>query len=447
VTAALADSHAVHGIDTLDGDLRDEVFVGQIVQDVDAIVHLAPLTSGFGDDNERLDHSTRGSYLLTEHAARAGVKCIVTASSLALFPAHLRAQFHVDSSWRPQPDTSPEQLSVWLAEVCVRETARINGISASAIRLDPAAPATSSAHALVAALPITSPAHSGGWSVVHAPEATLPAAEHAHPRQNLPRPIKNVVIFGAGGPLGAAVAEVLKPYYTLRLTDLQQIDTLLETARPQSPGAPLPVRPEPPHEWQSVDVRDPAQVRAACAGMDAAINLSVLRNVLNLAFQVNMLGARNVMSAAVDAGVHRVVHTGPFMLGAAGAPGYNWDYEIVDDVPPRPGTSWLYFMSKLCGQEMVKIYARQHGLSVPALTFCEFVNPAVSSVRPIHPLSISWTDAAHAVRAALEVETLPRPFEYFHIGTDLPHDVYVTEKAKRLLGWQPRDDLRQFFGR
>ena len=207
-----------------------------------------------------------------------------------------------------------------------------------------------------------------------------------------------MVIFGAGGPLGSAVTSELAGDYTLRLTDVQPFDALAK-AEPQSPGAPLPVALGEPHAWRVVDVRNGQQVLDACDGMDAIINCSVVRYGDENAFRVNTVGAYNVMRAAVAHGIRRVVHTGPFMLGDRGAFGYDWDEQIVDDVPPRPGIGWIYFPSKHLGQAICRIFAEHHGLSVPALTFCEFYNPDVPRSRRLHPLAISWQDAARAIRA------------------------------------------------
>ena len=84
-----------------------------------------------------------------------------------------------------------------------------------------------------------------------------------------------VCIFGAGGPVGAAAQHALEDHYTLRLTDIRMVDEILEAGEPQSKGAPMPTRPEPPHEWRRVDVGNYEEVLSAAEGMDALINVSV----------------------------------------------------------------------------------------------------------------------------------------------------------------------------
>ncbi len=475
--------------DACAGDLRNLDFARDIVVGIDAIVHLAPIATRLPNDGDSLDHATRGTYVLADAAAKATtpVKRIVLTSSLRLFPPEITACYRIDESWRPRPGTDLHCLCAWLGETCLRETVRVTGTPTLCLRMGDVVDDASSAgkpfdpywlHIEDAVASIKTALEKNidvsGWSIVHVGAAGARAAsphtaagfaklphtpKHSFdssadalstvtPKHTIAsRPIKHVVVFGAGGPLAVAGTDALAQAYTLRLTDVKPIDELIATLQPQSPGAPLPVAPQPPHEWRVVDVCNADQVMAACEGMDAIINCSVIRNDLAGAFRVNMLGAWNVMRAAAAQGIHRVVHTGPFMLGDRGRGGYDWDYDIVDDVPPRPGTAWLYFMSKLCGQEIVRIFAHAHGLTVPALTFCMFVNPDVPSQDPIHPLTVSWQDAGQAVRCALETPSLPSPFEYFHIGADLPHGVYSIEKAKRLLHWQPRDAIESRYMR
>jgi nucleoside-diphosphate-sugar epimerase len=257
-----------------------------------------------------------------------------------------------------------------------------------------------------------------------------------------------VVIFGAGGPLAAAAAPLLASSFRLRLTDVRPLAEIAAEAKPQSPGAPLPAVLGPPHETMPVDVTDYDQVLRACEGMDAIVNCTVVRPHPVLAFHVNTIGAYHVMRAAVAHRIRRVVHTGPLQVLNDLPGGYAWDFGIPDEALPRPG-SWLYLHSKYLGHETVRLIAEAHGLEVPALYFCNFVNP--DTARPggegINPMTVSWEDAGHAIRRAVEIPSLPAPFEILHILADLPHGKYSGEKAYRLLGWRPRDDLAHLYAR
>jgi nucleoside-diphosphate-sugar epimerase len=269
------------------------------------------------------------------------------------------------------------------------------------------------------------------------------------PRERIPsRPIRNVVIFGAGGPLAAAATPALAGTYRLRLADLRDIADIVAENRPQAPGAPLPRALEPPHETMQVDVTDPDQVLRACEGMDAVINCTVNREHPINAFRVNALGAYNVMAAAVAHKIRRVVHTGPQLVAPHWSGGYCGDFAVPDDAPPRPGTN-LYGHTKYLGQELVRLFAEAYDLQVPTLLFTSLVNPETAATHPggVHPMSISWEDAGLAVRRALETPDLPSPFERLHILADLPHGIYSAAKARRLLGWRPRDNLAHLWAR
>jgi nucleoside-diphosphate-sugar epimerase len=424
------------GVEYCAGDLRDSDFAATVVADTDAVVHLAPLTVQFPDDLETLDHAARGTYHLARAAREAGVRQLVLGSTLALFDA-CDPGWQLTERWRPRPQPTPALLAALLAERSLREVARENGLAATCLRLGDLAQGGA---ALAAAL--NEPAE--GWSVRHVEAGWRPAGV-ARPAPLPARSIQNVVIFGAGGPLAAAAAVELAPVYRLRLTDARSIEAAA-AGSPQSVGAPLPIPPAPPHEWRVVDVTDAAAVEAACAGMDAIINCTVVRPDPVAAWRVNLLGVQSVMRAAVAHGIKRVVHTGPYQVAQPGPAGYAWDDFVAADASPRPGTH-LYIHTKYLGQELCRVYAEWYGLEVPALLFCNFVNPDQPASRSLHPLTVSWRDAAVALRRAVEVATLPTPMEVFHIGADLPHGAYPNDKAKQLLGWQPRDTLAALYTR
>jgi nucleoside-diphosphate-sugar epimerase len=289
------------------------------------------------------------------------------------------------------------------------------------------------------------PAHTfAGWPGSDRP---APSAGHTPPAPIPSRPIRRVLLLGAGGPLASAAIPLLAASYTLRLADLRPLREIVADAR-RGAGQPVPTLLGPPHELREVDVTDPAQVLAACEGVDAIVNCTVVRPHPVEAFRVNCLGAYHIMRAAVAHRIRRVVHTGPQQVTLDRPGGYWWDFDVPDEAPPRPG-SLLYSNTKYLGQEVCRLFAEAYGLEVPVLLFSRFVDPATAQPTPdgVFPMTVSWEDAGHALRRALEVPGLPSPFEIFHILADLPHGKYSNTKARRLLGWRPRDTLVHLWAR
>jgi nucleoside-diphosphate-sugar epimerase len=242
--------------------------------------------------------------------------------------------------------------------------------------------------------------------------------------------------------MGAVTTQELSSSYQLRVTDLRPIKEIAAEARPQAPGAPLPIPLDAPHETRQVDVRDPAQVMAAAEGMDAIINCTVVRPHPVDAFLVNTIGAYNVMRAAVAHRIRRIVHTGPLVQFIRGIGDHSGDYDLHVDAPPRP-YDHLYIHSKYLGTEICRVFADYYGLEVPALLFYMLYNPTMPV--PPYPFMISWPDTGRALRRALEVTSLPSPFEMINISADLPHGRYDFRKAREVLDWEPRDALEDFW--
>lgn len=239
-----------------------------------------------------------------------------------------------------------------------------------------------------------------------------------------------VLILGGAGMLGPYVVPALQQDYELRVTDIQ----------------PLPI--EFDGDFRLVNVADGGQVMAAAEGMDAIINLSVLRQDRKLAFDVNALGCYHMMEAAVAHGIRRVINTGPHFTVAGGS--YEWfDYEIGPDVPAQPGAN-LYALSKSVGQEICRVYSGHHDLYVQTYLFYNFVDPAHPKQKvEIAPFSVSWQDAARVFAYGLEIplERLPSRCEVFNVFADIPHGKFSNEKVKRILGWNARDDISAIWRR
>ena len=256
-----------------------------------------------------------------------------------------------------------------------------------------------------------------------------------------------VCVFGAGGPVGAMVARALKDDYTLRLTDLKHVDQILAEGKPQSKGAPLPEKPEAPHEWRCVDVSDYNQVREAVEGMDAVINVAVLRHDLVPAFRVNTVGAYHVMKACVGSGIKRIIHTGPRHT-RLGFEGDYWpDFDVPDEAPLHPGRD-LYALTKHLGGQVVRVFAEEHDLEVLCFLFCSFRpgdGGTAANGSGVHPLTVAWEDTGEPFRLGLQLDKLESNYDVFDITVQLPHGKFGTGKAQRVLAWQPEFTFERLY--
>lgn len=264
--------------------------------------------------------------------------------------------------------------------------------------------------------------------------------------------IENVLIVGAGGPLGAIITQELSRSYTLRLADIRPLSALLKD-KPQSSGAPLPRRLASPHEWVRADVRSSKEMDAVCSGIDAVINCSVIRTDPTQAYSVNALGVYNLLRAAVKQGVRRVIQTGPNQF--SGSHPYAKSYE-----------NNVYRQSKLLGEKIARGFAEDCDMEVIALRFGELLSrdrkdqnekmifsltafigvvwnkvmrnrAGVPSPTDLCAFSVSWDDAAKAVRLALEVKEPPRRFCVADITAASIGDVFSNRMAKEILGGEP----------
>lgn len=428
-----------------DGDPRDGAAVSAAVAGADAVVYVGVGLSESWRRAEDLDRATRGIFVLATELARAGVRHLVLRSSLAFF-SRVPQSWRLQPSWRPRPSPQLEELCPYLSELSLREVARATGLHVTVLRVGDTATEAEVAAAVEAALLVPSVA----WRVQHLGELTTrpesDTGEHwrsifAPQEPTASRALRRVAVLGAGGPIGRVVADALAERYLLRLADLFP----LADAKRQSADAPV-ARPLPaPHEEVRLDVRDYGSVLAACSGCDAIVNLTVVRPDPVDAFLVNTLGAWNVGRAAAALGIRRVVQTGPQLLTLHNEGDYCGDFHIAGDAPTRPGRH-LYGHSKFLGNEALRVLAEWHDLEVVNLMFNGFAQPGVTQA-PHGPaaMMLSWDDAARAIQCALEVESLPSPYEEFHCVADFPHAQCRTDKAQRLLGWQPQDALEDLW--
>ena len=146
----------------------------------------------------------------------------------------------------------------------------------------------------------------------------------------------NILLLGANGMLGPYVIKALENEHKLRLTDIND-------------------PPDTNHEYIKLDVLDLDGVIAAAKGMDAIVNLSVLRPHRIVAFDVNAVGCYNAMRAAVEHKINKVINTGPHFT-IAGPTYEDFDFNINPEIPSQSGTG-LYAHTKSLGQEICRVFS------------------------------------------------------------------------------------------
>lgn len=122
------------------------------------------------------------------------------------------------------------------------------------------------------------------------------------------------------------------------------------------------------------DICDPATVGRAAAGCDTIIHLAANTRVIEsiedptLNFEVNVRGTFNILMAARDVGVKRVVmaSTGGAILGDVEPP-------VHEGMVPQPAAP--YGASKLAGEGYGYAFASSYGMQVTALRFSNVYGP------------------------------------------------------------------------
>lgn len=102
-------------------------------------------------------------------------------------------------------------------------------------------------------------------------------------------------------------------------------------------------------------VTDPSVVQAACNGVSVVYHLAAAQHEANVPdryfHDVNVEGTRQILAAAAQAGVHRVVHGSTIGVYGTGRNG-----PVTDDSPLEPDN--IYGVTKLLGERLAQEFAR-----------------------------------------------------------------------------------------
>jgi nucleoside-diphosphate-sugar epimerase len=249
-----------------------------------------------------------------------------------------------------------------------------------------------------------------------------------------------VAVTGAQGLIGSVVRERLADRYELRLL------TRREASFPS---------------WV-VELEDVDGLARAFAGADTIVHLAAASTVDAAwpdVLRANIVGTRNVLEAAVQAGVPRVV-----LASSNHAVG---EYEVrkapeiyrqpagdvlTEEVSPRADS--LYGVSKVFGEVIGRYYADHHGRAVVCLRIGTVrpdddpTSDAVATTASWMDLSVedrydrisatwlSHRDCAELIAAAIETDST---WAVVYGVSDNPHRFWSLRAAREVLGFEPID--------
>jgi UDP-glucose 4-epimerase len=186
--------------------------------------------------------------------------------------------------------------------------------------------------------------------------------------------MSRVLVTGSSGRLGRSVVEVLAE----RGHEVIEVDLTVPADR-QTPNQGTAAATE----QVAADLTDAAQASAviADARADAVIHLAAIAVPFSAPEQhilrTNASLAYNVMQAAVDAGVRKVVTaSSPTVFGYGGPAGWTPErLPLTEDMEPRPWNA--YALSKLLAERTMQMFAAQRGDAVRLAAFrpCYVIAP------------------------------------------------------------------------
>ncbi len=268
-----------------------------------------------------------------------------------------------------------------------------------------------------------------------------------------------VLITGAAGVLGGTVASLLEEGdgIELRLTDTVPLETS--------------------HESVQADLSKCDEVEGLCDGIDEVLHIAAIHPWKQYTpeqyIDCNIKGTFNVLNAAANAGVKRVIYTSSIAaVGYGLGPGETLPF---DESKPWHAVEDIYSISKQTGEQFCEMFWRKHQLPYVALRPGTFIPRDEDDPQFGLGLLLQWvhfSDVAQAHVLALKSDvrneaifitakvpftkddgpallTDARPVILKHFpdaaqleaqGLELPRTIprcYSIEKAERLLGFRP----------
>lgn len=239
----------------------------------------------------------------------------------------------------------------------------------------------------------------------------------------------NILLTGASGYIGQAYLKEFGHKYAVRALGRTPIAGSIEFIKG--------------------DMRVYDDVSKAVAGVDVIVHLAAFAPEVKQEarnedfFDYNVKGTFNILQAAVDAGVKKVVYASS--ICAIGYEGL--DLPIKEDAKPNPSDG-MYGLSKYMGEQLCEYYSKWYGISTLCLRTATVV-PKHDIVFPSDPNTPNWygyvdvRDVVNAFDLAINAEGIKHGV--FHINAENSVMKYDITNAKQILGFKPLHNNEELF--
>lgn len=229
---------------------------------------------------------------------------------------------------------------------------------------------------------------------------------------------KRVLITGGSGNIGAMLSARLRTTYDLVLVDVEQGRS----------AEGLRIR--------SADIRVIDDLLPHMEGVDTVVHLAgdaSPQASWESVHELNILGTRNVLEAARQAGVRRVVFASS--NHAMGMYDRDSEWPIYNHQLPRPDS--LYGVSKVFGETIGRYYHDEFGLEFIALRIgwsTEEIDERDAEL--LQAMWLSPDDTAQVIGCAIDADV---PFGVYYAISDNPNRRWDLTNTMLELGYRPRD--------